>query len=123
VLLKSWHQAAVARLRRLLVIVYDTSGNAQMYVGVGDARGLYVACNYGENWDLDLIAVGPGGLRGRRRVVEYDDNGNPHEIPVQCLVGFDDGYAIVEFFLAKGGLPLTVEWVSIKGLRSAFIKR
>jgi hypothetical protein len=119
----SMHEEAVSNGERLLTAVYHEGDKGQLYVGVGDRRGLYLVCNYGSApWLCDLTSVSPDGLKGRRKVIEYDFGGDPHAAPVQCIVPFDVGSKIILEFLSKNALPLDIEWVSDTGLRRLFGK-
>ncbi len=122
---RAWHEACLKTWRQL-VFVHRKDGKADLVIGVGDRRGLYVGCSYG--WDIggcfDLIAVAPGGFTGRRTVVEYNYDGNPFETFTQCLLPFDLAHHIIEEFLhAPDALPLCVEWISETGLRWTHIRR
>jgi hypothetical protein len=119
-----WHEEAAGERAHRLAVVWRASGRADTYVGLGDRRGIYLTCNYGPpQWDLDLVTVGPDGLRGRRRMVEFESDGNPREAPVQCLVPVEAAMEAIEFFLRHDGLSLNVEWASETGLLAGFAKK
>ena len=118
-----WHAEAMANRQRLLGVVGRKGGPGDMVVGVGDRRGIYLLCNYGKDGALDRFSVGPGGLRGRRKRIEFDYGGDPHEVTVQCLVPVDVAINAIELFLKKDALPLTLEWVSDTGITRVFEKR
>lgn len=123
VTLGEWHAEASTRTKRWMASVCRAGSASAMWVGLGDRRGMYLICSYGSSGEHELLSVAPGGLRGRRSLIEYDYDGNPHMAPVRCVVPRDQALTAIEYFLKHDALSLNVEWCSVVGLHARFLPR
>jgi hypothetical protein len=112
--LRSWHRECAKEKACWMAIVCRSDHPANVLVGLGHAKGIFVWFNYRSAsemfWESDLYSV---ATRSRRRsVIEFNYEGNPYDIPTQCLLPEKAALSAVEFFLKTSGVSMRVSWVS-----------